>query len=208
MKKFVVGLTGGIGSGKTTVASLFSALGISVVNADLCSRIVVEPGRPALNEIVRHFGASILQADETLDRAKLRSIIFQQAEEKTWLENLLHPLIHDEIQRQLQTARSAYAILESPLLVETGQKHLSNRVLVVDVDEEQQLRRTMQRDNNSEALVRSIMNSQASRTSRNSQADDIIHNYFDLVSLQQQVAALHTQYLEMAHHHAVMDAMP
>jgi dephospho-CoA kinase len=198
MKKFVVGLTGGIGSGKTTVAHFFSGLGVCVVNADQCSRLAVEPGQPALEEITRHFGASILHTDQTLDRAKLRSIIFRQPEEKSWLENVLHPLIHTEIQRQLATASSAYAILESPLLVETAQRTLCNRILVVDVEEAQQIQRTMQRDNNSEALVRSIMNAQASRAERIRMADDIIHNHYDLASLQQQVAALHTKYMELA----------
>jgi len=197
MDKLVVGLTGGIGSGKSTVANLFAARGIVVVNADHCSRVVVEPGTTALASIANHFGSGILQGDGSLDRAKLRAIIFNNANEKTWLENLLHPLIFDEIRRQLANATSPYAILESPLLVETGQNTLSNRVLVVDVDEEQQIRRTMQRDNNNEALVRAIMQSQASRETRNRHADDIISNTGDLAALEQQVNVLHAKYLAL-----------
>jgi dephospho-CoA kinase len=198
MNKFVVGLTGGIGSGKSTVAALFFELGINVVNADLCSRVVVEKGKPALQMIVEHFGPDILLDDKTLDRAKLRSIIFQNTNEKKWLELLLHPLIHDEIIKQLESSTSPYAILESPLLVETTQNMLCNRILVVDIDEEKQIQRTMLRDNNSEALVKAIINSQAPRTVRNQAADDIINNTLDLASLKQQVNLLHESYLEFA----------
>jgi len=198
MSTFVVGLTGGIGSGKSTVSALFVNLGINVVDADHCSRLVVEPGKPALQAIVEQFGSGILQANKHLDRAKLRSIIFQDALKKEWLETLLHPLIYDEIILQLKSATSPYVILESPLLIETNQRSICNRILVVDAEEEAQIQRTMKRDNNSEALVKSIIAAQASRAARNKAADDIIDNTLTLDSLKQQVMSLHKAYMKLS----------
>lgn len=201
MSKLVIGLTGGIGSGKSTVAGLFRNLGIAVIDADQCSRLVVEPGRPALQEIAQHFGNNILLADGNLDRKQLRNIIFTNPAEKTWLETLLHPLILDEIRMQLANATSAYAILESPLLVETGQGSLCHRILVVDVTEQQQVERTMQRDNNSRELVSAIMQAQATRAQRLNSAHDVIDNTGQAQYLQQQVERLHRNYLDLASRH-------
>ncbi len=199
MNKLVVGLTGGIGSGKSTVAKLFAKRGITVIDADQCSRLVVEPGRPALESIRAHFGPEILQANGTLDRPKLRKIIFENAGEKQWLEQLLHPIIFEEILRQLKQAPGNYAILESPLLIEAGQNHICQRILVVDIKEEEQVRRAMQRDNNSRELIESIMKTQVSRSDRLSQADDVIDNSdSDTKKLEDQVDLLHKKYLALS----------
>jgi dephospho-CoA kinase len=196
---FVVGVTGGIGSGKTAATNHFQTLGIDIVDADLASRVVVEPGTKALQDIAEHFGPQILEADGTLDRAALRRIIFEQPPAKQWLEQLLHPLIGQEIQRQLQSAASPYAILVSPLLVEAGQNHFCNRILVVDVPEDVQLHRTVTRDNNEPEQVRRIIASQASRKQRLEQADDVIENTGSLEQLHAAVARMHDRYLQLAH---------
>lgn len=196
---YIVGLTGGIGSGKSAAAERFRALGIKVVDADVCARIVVEPNKPALKTIAEHFGSEILQADGTLDRAALRQKIFADEAERKWLEALLHPLIFEEMWSQLQSAPSPYAILESPLLIEAGQLAICQRVLVVDATEETQLARTTARDNNSVAQVKAIMAAQATRQQRNAKADDIVSNDGDLASLHQAIDKLHQHYLSLAH---------
>jgi dephospho-CoA kinase len=195
---FIVGLTGGIGSGKTAVSDRFAELGITVVDADVCARVVVEPGRPALAQIVDHFGPEVLQADGSLDRARLRQVVFTNEAERKWLERLLHPLIFDEMWSQLQAATSPYAILVSPLLVEAGQNAICQRILVVDVPEDVQLARTMARDANSAEQVKAIMASQASRDARLAKADDVIVNDSDLLMLKQRVDEIHHQYLALA----------
>jgi dephospho-CoA kinase len=194
----IIGLTGGIGSGKTAAANYFSsAHGIHVVDADLKSRVVVEPGKPALQRIVDRFGADILQPDGNLDRAALRQQVFSDQQQRVWLEQLLHPLIREEIINDLHSATSPYALLVSPLLVESGQHQLTSRVIVVDVPEELQLVRTATRDQVSEQQVRAIMQVQAQREARLRQAHDVIVNDRDLTHLHQQVDALHQQYLAM-----------
>ena len=195
---YVVGVTGGIGSGKTAATDRFAALGIGVVDADIASRVVVEPGMPALARIAAHFGADILRDDGALDRAALRKIIFADPAEKTWLERLLHPLIAEEIQRQLHTVTSPYVIFVSPLLTESSQHEFCDRILVIDAPENMQLQRTMQRDNNDAAQVQRIIASQASREQRLRHADDVIENTGSLDHLAQQVAALHERYLGLA----------
>jgi len=196
--KLIIGLTGGIGSGKSAVSERFRAAGIKVVDADYASRVVVEKGQPALTKIAEHFGADILQADGTLDRAKLREKIFATAEERKWLEGLLHPLINAYIFSELANAETPYAILENPLLFETGQSERCNRILVVDVPVEVQVARVMARDNNPEAQVRAIIDAQISRDDRLARADDVIVNDKDLAHLDQETARLHAQYLELA----------
>ncbi len=198
MANYIVGLTGGIGSGKTAVSDAFAALGVTVVDADVVSREVVEPGRPALAAIVKHFGADITTADGHLDRAALRQVIFADASEKQWLEQLLHPLIGEETLHQLAAADSPYALLVSPLLTETGQQQLCQRVLVVDAPEALQLQRTMTRDNNSREQVERIIASQSSRQQRLASADDVLNNDGDLAELREKVAQLHQTYLQLA----------
>lgn len=195
---FVVGLTGGIGSGKTAATNAFKQLGITIVDADIVAREVVEPGSPALAKIAAHFGDTILLADGQLDRAALRERIFNNADEKKWLEALLHPLIHAETARQLKAANSAYVIYVSPLLIDGGQQQFCQRIVVVDVPEEQQITRTMSRDGNDRALVEKILASQINRQIRLAAASDIIDNSGDLNQLNTQVEQLHLQFLQLA----------
>ncbi|ARN73034.1 dephospho-CoA kinase [Oceanicoccus sagamiensis] len=195
---FIVGLTGGIGSGKTAVSDHLQSLGIDIVDADLASRTVVEPGQPALTQIAEHFGEEILLPDQSLDRAALRQKIFSKPADKQWLEALLHPLIAEEISYQLAKTTSPYALFVSPLLLEIGQSAICDRILVVDVPEAMQIARTTQRDNNDEEQVRRIIASQIPRQQRLEKADDIIENTQGLAELQQQAAVLHQHYLSLA----------
>jgi dephospho-CoA kinase len=197
MKPWILGLTGGIGSGKSAVARHFIDLGVHLVNADEAARWVVEPGRPALAQIAEHFGQAVLQADGTLDRAALRDRIFQSSEERQWLESLLHPLIRQEISDNLAQARSPYAILESPLLIESGQYRTTQRVLVVDAPETLQIERAMQRDRTSAEQIQAILKVQASREERLKHADDVLLNDRDLEWLQTEVERLHHFYLSL-----------
>ena len=198
MKAFVIGLTGGIGSGKSAVSARFETHGITVVDADQASRTVVQPGQPALAAIVERFGHGMLAADGSLDRAQLRQRIFADPAEREWLETLLHPRIAIEIFRGLQAATSRYVLLVSPLLLEAKQDSLANRVLVVDVDEDTQLARTMARDANNEQQVRAIMAAQMGREARLARADDVIRNDGSLADLHAQVDALHRRYVSFA----------
>jgi len=193
----IVGLTGGIGSGKSEVSKRFEALDINVVDADIVARKVVAPNQPVLKNITEHFGQHILGIDGSLDRAQLRNIIFSTPSEKIWLENLLHPIIRAEIIQQLLAHSSPYAILSSPLLFETKQNELVNRVLVVDTEENLQIERATQRDNNSTEHIQRIMSTQLTRAERCAKANDIIHNVSDLNKLTQQVQQLHTYYLSL-----------
>ncbi|MDX1694599.1 MAG: dephospho-CoA kinase [Ketobacteraceae bacterium] len=195
---FVVGVTGGIGSGKTAATDHFHSLGITVVDADLASRVIVEPGREALVRIEEHFGSGVIAGDGTLDRRALREIVFRNPDERKWLEQLTHPLIGQEILRQIQASQSPYTILASPLLLESGQSRLTQRVLLIDVPEALQIQRTSARDNTSEADVKAIMKAQMSREERRARADDIIVNDQDIDHLHHEVEQLHTKYLQMA----------
>jgi dephospho-CoA kinase len=194
----VIGITGGIGSGKTAATDAFAALGITVVDADLVARDVVKPGQPALSAIATHFGDHILLADGNLDRKALREIIFRQPVAKQWLEALLHPLIREEIKSQLRHSGSAYTLLSSPLLLETDQQTLCHRVLVIDAPESLQLSRTMTRDSSSAETIKAIMASQMGRQQRLAKADDIIVNDGDLSALHDAVQAMHETYLELS----------
>ncbi len=194
---WILGLTGGIGSGKSAVAQHFITLGVHCVDADHAARWVVEPGKPALAAITEHFGPQVLQANGELDRAALRALIFQAPEERRWLEALLHPLIGAEIMTSLASAQSPYAILESPLLIESGQHKLTQRVLVVDAPEQLQLQRTMLRDQASQEQVEAILKAQALREERLKHADDVLLNDRDLPWLQSEVERLHRFYLTL-----------
>jgi len=191
----IVGLTGGIGSGKTAVSDLFHDLGITIVDADLASRVVVEKGREELNKIAEHFGKDILNSSGELDRAKLREVIFKSEEEKLWLESLLHPAIASQIQKELDLSESPYTILVSPLLLETDQKNFCSTVLVVDVPVEIQIERTSKRDNTSEEQIKSIIASQIDRDSRLEQADEVILNDGSIQHLESKVQELHKKFL-------------
>lgn len=198
MSRLVIGLTGGIGSGKTAVSDLFAMNGITIVDADVIAREVVEPGQPALKTIEDKFGSDILLEDGSLDRRQLRELVFSSPDLKTWLNELLHPAIRLAMIEQTQNAKSAYCILSVPLLVENGLNSMVNRILVVDVDEQIQLQRTCSRDDQSEEQVKNIMAAQASRSERLSAADDVIDNNGNKESLVGQVNKLHKFYLEHA----------
>lgn len=198
MKPLIIGLTGGIGSGKTTVANAFAAKGIQQVDADLVARQVVEPGSPALQQIVAHFGADILHSDGNLDRAALRQRIFSQPAEKEWLNALLHPLIRQQMQAELATASSAYVLFVAPLLLENQLQRYIDRLLVIDVTEQNQRTRTLLRDGGSEQEVAAIMAAQVSRQQRLAAADDVIDNNAGPEQLAAQVDALHQRYLKLA----------
>ena len=195
----IIGLTGGIGSGKSAAADRFAqAHGIHVVDADVKARVVVEPGRPALSQIVDRFGDRMLLEGGFLNRAALREEVFKDPDQRIWLEQLLHPLIRDEILSDLASATSPYALLVSPLLIESGQYQMAQRVLVVDVPEAVQIARTTQRDKVPEEQIKAIMQAQAKRDDRLRHADDVITNDKDLVALHAQVDALHQRYLAIA----------
>lgn len=190
----VVGLTGGIGSGKSSAGRAFSELGVRVTDADQIAREVVEPGTEALARIRDHFGAGILQADGHLNRAALRAIIFASPEQKQFLEQLLHPIIRQTLMNRLAESHPcSYQILESPLLLETDQRALVDKVIVVDVSPQTQLERACLRDGNSEVQIRAIMASQMTREQRLAQADYVLDNEGLPAQLIQQVNALHQQ---------------
>ncbi|AIU74123.1 dephospho-CoA kinase [Hafnia alvei FB1] len=195
---YIVALTGGIGSGKSTVADAFSQLGVPVVDADVIARQVVAVGAPALQKIAAHFGQKILLDDGSLNRALLREIIFNQPQEKKWLNSLLHPMIHQETQRQLATIDALYALWVVPLLIENGLTQRAQRVLVVDVDPEVQLQRTMARDGVSREQAANILAAQATREQRLAYADDIIENSGSPETIAPRVASLHRHYLDLA----------
>lgn len=194
----IIGITGGIGSGKSAVTERFEQLGITVVDADLVARIVVEKGRPALKSIAEHFGTSVIDSEGNLDRAALRTIVFADETDRQWLEKLTHPLISQEILDQLSHSGSAYTILSSPLLLETSQGDLADYTVVVDVPNELQLLRTMQRDNNDEAQVKRIMAAQLPREKRLERADFVIDNSRTLEELDTIVAELHGTFLQQS----------
>lgn len=198
MKTFIVGLTGGIGSGKTTVSDLFKSHGIDIVDADVIAREVVAPGSKGLNAVVARFGNTILDEQGYLDRAKLRAIVFSQEEHKQWLNGLLHPLIREQMIAQCQAAKSPYVILSVPLLIENKLQTMVNRTLVVDVSRESQIERTAARDGVGAEQIESILASQCDRQTRLQAADDVISNEKDVSNLIQQVADLHEKYLTLA----------
>ena len=202
-KKLIIGLTGGIGSGKSEACRRFIARGITVVDADIVAREIVEPRMPALEKIREHFGDEILlpateHQQRTLNRSKLREIIFNNPSEKAWTEELLHPLVNQQIREQLKNASGPYTILASPLLLETQQYRLVDRVLVVDTSESLQIERASQRDANNEAQIKAIMLTQLSRQERCAKANDIIQNHGSLTELDEQIESLHQLYLELA----------
>lgn len=196
-KPWVLGLTGGIASGKSAAAQRFAELGVHVVDADQASRWVVEPGRPALAALVERYGVALLQADGSLNRGALRKVIFEDAEQRLWVEALLHPLIAEEITRSLAAATSPYAVFVSPLMVESGQYRITQRLLVVDAPEALRVERTLLRDHTTPEQVQAILKAQASREQRLQLADDVLVNDRDLAWLHSEVERLHTFYLTL-----------
>ena len=199
---FIVGLTGGIGSGKTQVTHCFESLGVTVIDTDKIARDVVMPHTPALKKISAHFGNDILHQDGSLNRQALREHIFDHPQERHWLENLLHPLIRAEVQHQVSQVSSPYCMIVVPLLLESNDDpyktyHL-NRIIVVDTDEKNQLARATERDNTTQAHIKKIMAQQVSREQRRLAADDIIENNSSLGDLSTKVKLLHEYYLTLA----------
>ena len=195
---FILGLTGGIGSGKSAASAYFRDQGIVVVDADIVAREVVEPGQPALLAIEERYGSEALLDDGTLNRGWLRAKVFAEPDERKWLESQTHPRIRDSIIAQLKAATSPYAILESPLLFESGQSELVARTLVIDVPEEIQVERASSRDGNEEEQIRRIIAAQLPRSERLQRADDAVDNSGNLEALYDQLAPLHQSYLQLA----------
>ena len=195
---FIIGLTGGIGSGKSTVAELFRELGVPVYDADVEARRLVEPGQPTLHLLTREFGPQILQRDGSLNRAKLRTLVFSDADQRRRLESILHPPIRAALQKQIAAAAAPYCIVVIPLLFESGQRDLVKRVLVVDAPEAQQISRTVARSGLDHATVEHIMAAQCSRAQRLAQADDVIANTSSLDTLHAHIETLHANYLELS----------
>lgn len=195
----VIGLTGGIGSGKSTVAQLFENKGIKIIDTDKLAHELSQQGREALPKIAAHFGKNILLEDGSLNRKLLRTIIFSDTNQRLWLEQLLHPLIRMEMEQQIQSANSPYCIAIIPLLFETKPNPIINRVLVIDTTEEEQLKRAQLRDKSTFEEMKAILKSQVTRDHRLANATDIIHNTGSINDLHHQVDKLHELYLSLAH---------
>jgi len=195
---FRVGLTGGIASGKSTAAKFFGALGVPILDSDQVAREVVEPGQPPLERLVERFGRGILTPDGHLDRPALRDIVFSDPRARADLENLTHPAIGAALEARSAAAGGPYQILVIPLLVEKNLTAHVDRVLVVDCDEELQIRRLLARDGSTRAQAQAILDAQVARSARLKAADDVIRNDADMSAVQSQVAALHARYLELA----------
>ena len=197
----VVGLTGGIGSGKTTVANGFSALGVPVIDADLLAHELVEPGQTALDEIISTFGTEAVTADGQLDRDYMRQRIFSDPDQKSRLEAILHPKIRQRIRALLADIRTPYCIVVIPLLLETRQTDLVDRILVIDSPEKEQLKRVAARDGLSDNAIMAIIKSQIDRNTRLAAADDIIVNDQDVNELSGRILKLHRHYMGITHDH-------
>ncbi|MDF9392492.1 MULTISPECIES: dephospho-CoA kinase [Methylococcus] len=194
----VVGLTGGIGAGKSTVARLFAARGVEVLDADEVAHRLLEPGQPALKAVIRAFGSGILGADGTLDRAALRRRVFADPKARKRLEGIVHPLVYAELARLVLGSEGSYCVLSIPLLLETGRRRFVDRLLVVDCPETLQIERVVRRSGLRPEEVRAIMAAQVSRSERLAAADDVIVNASDTASLEAEVDALHKRYSALA----------
>ncbi|THB65384.1 MAG: dephospho-CoA kinase [Gammaproteobacteria bacterium] len=195
---FTVGLTGGIACGKTVVSDTFKDLGVNIVDTDIIARDVVEPGTKGLQQVITQFGNEIILPDGTLDRRALRSIVFNNPPLRKKLETILHPLIREESQKRLESGTSAYSILVVPLLFETGMNKMVNQVLAIDTPPEIQLQRLLARDSETEEGAKKIIASQIPREERLKQADDVLLNDGDIITLQKQIEILHNSYLRLA----------
>ena len=194
----IIGLTGGIGSGKSVASDKFKSLGVAVVDADVASRTVVEPGKPALKEIEDHFGSGIITAEGKLDRNNLREIIATDPEERKWLESVTHPKIGEQITKEISESTSVYTLFVAPLLLETNSQEMCSRVVVVDVPKDVQIRRTAKRDKVSPNQVEQMVAAQMEREKRLEKADDVLLNSGTIEDLEKQVEELHKKYIKMA----------
>ncbi|GAB0109942.1 dephospho-CoA kinase [Pseudoalteromonas distincta] len=197
-RNWVLGLTGGIGSGKTAISNIFEELGITIVDADIIAREVVQPNSIGLNAIITHFGNDILHPDGTLNRLKLRTKIFTNDDEKKWLNTLLHPLIREKILCDLSNATSPYVVLVAPLLFENNLDKYCNHTLLIDVPTAVQIERTVKRDNTTIEQVKSIIASQMPREDKRQKSDDILNNDQKLTQVRAELVELHKNYLQYA----------
>lgn len=193
-----IGLTGGIGSGKSTVTRLFSELGVPIIDTDRIAHSLVEPGQPALAQLTAAFGHDILDRHGRLNRTKMRERVFNDETDRQRLESILHPLIRQQVRQSLETLRSSYVVIAIPLLLEKGWQAEVDRILVVDTDETRQVERTVKRDGITPEQVRQIMRTQVSRQQRLAVADDVLHNDGSPAELSEQVQRLHKNYLQLA----------
>jgi dephospho-CoA kinase len=198
MRPFTVALTGGIASGKSEAARRFAALGATVIDADVVARELVQPGTPALAEIATLFGAQMLDANGSLERAEMRALIFGDAEARRRLEAILHPRVRAEMLVRTDAARGPYALLVIPLFVETAGYEWVDRVVVVDLPRELQLARAIARDRMAPSLAEAMIDAQASREQRLAAADDVIDNSGTPDALDAQISSLHARYLDLA----------
>jgi len=194
---FAVGLTGGIASGKTRISNLFAGLGVPVIDTDVISRKLLEPGELAYRQVCAHFGSDILDADDRIDRARLRKIVFNDPDEKSWLETMLHPLIYQRSHEAVREhSRASYVLVVIPLLFETNFQSLVDRILVVDCPQEVQVERLVERDDIDEDLARKMISQQLGNAARLARAHDVIDNRSNDSDLRSQVESLHETYLE------------
>lgn len=197
----VIALTGGIGSGKTTVSNIFKSKNIPVIDTDIIARELVEPGKPAYKSIINTFGKNILNENKTINRQALRQLVFSSVQKRLQLEKILHPLIWDEVRAQLSSNDAPYCIVVVPLLLEnkTNIKEVSfDRILVIDIEENLQINRVIKRDNSNESIIKDIIKSQVSRQSRLDAADDVITNTSNIDALHEKVEIFHKQYLKLS----------
>lgn len=192
-----IGLTGGIGSGKSTVCKIFSEFGVPVIDADIIAHSLVRPGMPALEEIAKTFGKELISNDGTLDRKKIRDQIFANDTERKKLEKILHPAVYKEISVQVENINSKYCIISIPLLIETDASDTVDRILVIDVPRELQLQRASNRDKTNKSDIKSIIDSQISREDRLAAADDIVNNDGNIENLHRQISGLHEYYSDI-----------
>ncbi len=192
-----IGLTGGIGSGKSTVCKIFSEFGVPVIDADIIAHSLVRPGMLALEEIAKAFGKELISNDGTLDRKKIRDLIFTNETERKKLEDILHPAVYKEISVQVENINSKYCIISIPLLIETDASDTVDRILVIDVPRELQLQRASNRDKTNKSDIKSIIDSQISREDRLAAADDIVNNDGNIENLHRQISGLHEYYSDI-----------
>lgn len=208
VRQYIVALTGGIGSGKSTVANVFATLDVPLIDADVIAREVVKQNSPTLSAIAKHFGPEVLDSNGALDRAALRARIFSDSKEKTWLNSLLHPLIKRKTEQKLRSARAPYVLWVVPLLIEYDLQKRADRVLLVDVEHEVQIARTLSRDGVSREQVKNILAAQAPRQRRLACADDIIDNNGFPEKITDRVAILHRRYLALSVSETRQDKSP
>ena len=195
---FMVGLTGGIGSGKSTIANLFSEYGISIIDTDLISHQIIQPDGPAYQTVIDHFGQDILSADNTINRKRLGEIVFSSDKQKKILESILHPLIWVIVKQQVSDSKSPYCIIVVPLLFEGQHQNRFSSILVVDIPVEEQIKRVLNRDNRTRDEVMNIINKQTSRSERLELADEVINNIEAVNILGSKIKILHEKYLSQA----------